>query len=55
MNGETWGLGGGQRTVAAGTYSVRVSADGCETVTRSVTVEPGGSARLPVLLTCQAP
>jgi serine/threonine protein kinase len=55
VDGETWGLGGGQRTVRAGTYSVRVSADGCEAVTRSVTVEPGGSARLPVILTCQTP
>jgi len=55
VNGETWGLGGGQRTVRAGTYSVRVSADGCEPVTRSVTVDPGGAARLPVILTCQAP
>lgn len=55
VNGEAWGLGGGQRTVRAGTYSVRVSADGCEAVTRSITVEPGGSARLPVILTCQTP
>jgi hypothetical protein len=55
VNGETWGLGGGQRTVRIGTYSVRVSADGCEAVTRSVTVEAGGSARLPVILVCQTP
>jgi serine/threonine-protein kinase len=55
VNGEAWGLGGGQRSVPAGTYAVRVSADGCESVTRTVTVEPGGAARLPVILTCQAP
>jgi len=55
VNGVTWPLGGDQRTVPAGTYTVRVSADGCEGVTRSITVDPGGSARLPVILTCQTP
>jgi serine/threonine-protein kinase len=55
VNGESWGLGGGQRTVRSGTYTVRVSADGCETVTRTVTVEAGGQARLPVILSCQTP
>jgi len=55
VDGVPWPLGGAQRTVRLGAHSVRVSADGCETVNTTVTVEAGVDARLPVRLVCQAP
>jgi hypothetical protein len=39
----------------AGTYTVRVSADGCETQTVTVTVDAGQTTRKAVTLTCQQP
>lgn len=55
VDGETWPLGGGRRTVRAGPHSVRVSADGCEPYSTTTTVESGGTHNLPVRLVCQAP
>ncbi|MGA2382495.1 MAG: protein kinase [Gemmatimonadales bacterium] len=55
VNGDAWRLGGETRHVPVGSYTVSVSAEGCETKTATVTVEPGKMTRDPVTLTCQQP
>ena len=55
VNGEAWPLGGATRQLPIGNYTVRVSADGCETQTVTVTVEAGQTIRRAVTLTCQQP
>jgi serine/threonine-protein kinase len=53
VDGTTWGLGGGTRPLPAGSHTVQVTADGCQTFTQTVSVQAGQTTRLPVNLSCQ--
>ncbi len=55
VNGEAWPLGGATRQMREGSYTVRVSADGCEPQTVTVSVQAGQTTRRAVTLTCQQP